>query len=71
MSDLIGPTGKYTHGSLGPHDKGELRSGIYLEGGKIVLEFGATVTFVAMTVQQARELCVVLSKFADRLEQDK
>jgi hypothetical protein len=44
----FGPTGKYPHGALGPHDDGELRMGVTHDSkGNVILNFGIEVSWIA------------------------
>jgi hypothetical protein len=64
----LGATGEYPHGRLNEEDEGELRCSIHTEGGKVVLNFGKEVAWIAITPGQARQLAAHLLGMADKLE---
>lgn len=54
---MVGPTGKYPAGKLGPHDEGELALRIAgdEEHDVVVVDFGTQVVSLAMPPEQAIE----------------
>jgi hypothetical protein len=63
----LGATGRYPYGKLGPHDQGELRAGITTVDGKLVIHYGAPITWTAMTAEQALEFARLLTKRANEI----
>lgn len=51
-----GPTGEFPEGKLVPSDEGELRIGLKIHEGKVVLAFGKEVGWVAMGPELAEQL---------------
>lgn len=49
----LGATGNYPAGKLNDNDQGGLTGAITVEGDRIILNFGKSVTWVAMTKQEA------------------
>lgn len=64
----LGATGQYPHGSLGPHDEGELKVGLVVQQGKVVLNFGQPISFAALTPRQARQLAELLRRRSDQAQ---
>lgn len=67
----LGATGEYPHGSLGPDDQGELRAGLTVKEGKLVLVFGKEVSWLALTPEEAREMARLLVVRADEAERSR
>jgi len=44
----IGPTGEFPHGAISEEDRGELAVMVYSKGGRIITDFGTTLSFLAM-----------------------
>lgn len=65
--EKLGPTGKFPEGKLHDHDKGELVTSLYTEKGKIVMDFGTKLKWVAMTPEQAIGLSGILLKKANEI----
>ena len=61
---------KYPDGRLGPDDEGELTSLVEVDRKhrRVTLHFGKNLSWVSMTVEQARRLSLVLRQSADDLE---
>ena len=58
---LFGATGKYPQGHLNDDDEGELRIGIGVSEGKVVINFGTPVVWIGFDADQAIELaCHIL-----------
>ena len=72
MSDGIGPTGEHPDGKIHPKDDGELvtRVGAVMKEGvcHVVVEFGASVKWMAMDPAQAREYADAFRHYADLVE---
>ncbi len=64
----LGATGRFPHGRLGPDDQGELRAALAVVDGKIVIEFGKAVSWLAMMPVQARDMARLLLARADEAE---
>ena len=52
----LGPTGKFPEGKLADIDEGEIRIAISLRKGKVVLDFGSPVTWIAFGPEQAEQI---------------
>lgn len=65
----VGPTGKFPHGRLNDSDRGELAAGLTIRGDKLVMTFGTSVTFLAMTADQAEHLARLLVERAKTLRE--
>lgn len=65
----LGATGKFPEGRLGPHDEGELKAALCIEGGKVVLRLGKPVAWLAMTAEQAEGLSALLLKWAKKAKE--
>ena len=70
MRDLLdttgfrGATGEFPQGKLVPHDEGAIQFAIGEKDGKVVIDFGTSVHWFAMTPQEAADLASVLLKRA-------
>ena len=64
----LGPTGEYPQGTLGPDDEGGLKAAMTVVGGKIVINFGKEISWLAMTPGEARILSEALLKNAGKAE---
>lgn len=51
---LVGPTGKFPGGKIGPDDDGELMIAVSHKGGKVIINFGVAVEWVGMTPEEAK-----------------
>lgn len=49
----LGATGDYPEGKLGPGDEGGLRAALAVAGGRVVLHFGKSLAWLAMTPDEA------------------
>ena len=63
----LGATGMFPAGKLTPDDRGELRFAIGEEAGKIILNFGVEVSWIAFTPEQAIDIANTLKAHADRI----
>jgi hypothetical protein len=68
MTDRIGPTHAFPEGRFRQDDDGQLAIGVAVDRRKVVLVFGAPVTWVAFGPAQARELARSLNEKADMAE---
>lgn len=62
-----GPTGNLPDEKLTPNDEGEIKMQIAAYKGKVILNFGAQVASIGMTIKQARYLANALWNQAHRL----
>lgn len=60
----LGPTGQFPEGKLIEHDEGELKIGIATYQGKVVINFGTPIAFIAFTAEQAEEIGNLLKNHA-------
>lgn len=63
-SGFIGATGLHPDGRLTKQDEGAIQFAIGEQDGKVVIDFGTSVHWMAMTPQQAAELASTLLKRA-------
>ncbi len=59
-----GALGDYTDGKLTPQDEGAIQFAIGEQNGKVVIDFGTSVHWVAMTPQQAADFASAVLKRA-------
>jgi hypothetical protein len=59
-----GPTGEFPEGKLTPEDKGSLTFTIGTKNGKVIIDFGAPVSWIGFTADQAFEIAMELAKIA-------
>lgn len=65
MDELeLGKTGEYPQGKLNKDDEGEIKLAVYEEKGKIVINFGTPVVWLAFDKEQAIALADVLMERA-------
>lgn len=65
----LGATGRFPHGKLNPHDKGELLGSVVIEGKQVRLNFGnVPVTWVSLPPDTARHLAMLLLDKADKID---
>ena len=67
MADL-GKTGKYPEGKLNKDDEGELRMGVAVHKGNVIIEFGTPVHWLGLPPFEARALGEMLIKKANEIE---
>jgi hypothetical protein len=61
----LGATGKFTHGSLGPHDEGDIQVGIARDSkGNVHVNFGKEVSWFAMPPENAVEFAKLILRHA-------
>lgn len=65
MRETFGATGRYPLGKIHRSDEGELQFGVTLHEGKVILNFGKPVAWMAMEPTGARELGELLIKHAE------
>lgn len=69
MAERPGPTGRYPRGKIAPHDSGELNAAVgWSDDGHVVLDFATPVSWIAMSVAEARTFAASLCANADRAE---
>lgn len=59
-SEFRGAIGAFPQGKLTKADEGSIQFGVGVKGGKVVLDFGTSITWVGMDAQQAADLASVL-----------
>lgn len=64
----LGPTGEYPDGVLKEDDDGELKMAIGNKDGRVFMDFGKQVTWIAFEPAGARELAKLLEEHADKAE---
>lgn len=52
----IGPTGEYPRGKIHKDDEGELRLGIAVRGGKVVMAFGKPIAWLGFDPEHAENV---------------
>jgi len=60
----LGPTGRFPEGKLTGNDEGEIRFGVTVYKGKVVVNFGKPVASLGMLPEQARVLARTLQRRA-------
>ena len=65
MFTPFGATGRFPRGKLHESDEGELRIGVTVNQGTVIVAFGTPVTWLGLTPQIARDLAQVLIERAD------
>lgn len=65
----FGATGQFPRGKLHESDEGEIRIGVTVKSGTVVLAFGKDVSWVGMPPRQARDLGRMLIARADEAAQ--
>lgn len=63
----LGATGEFPQGHLTPEDEGEIRMGVTVFDGKVVVDFGTPTTWVGMDAEQARGLGELLIRRAGEI----
>ena len=66
----IGPTGQYPAGKVSPEDRGGIACALYHRAGRIFMDFGTSLTFIAMTPAEARAFAKALREKADQVERE-
>jgi hypothetical protein len=64
----LGKTGEVPDGQLTDHDQGELKMGIAMVDGRIVMNFGQPVAWVGFQAEQARAVAAALVTKAEEAE---
>jgi hypothetical protein len=60
----LGATGEFPQGKLTPEDEGEIRIGVTVFNGKVVVDFGEPTTWFGMDPKQARSIGELLIRRA-------
>ncbi len=60
LQEILGATGKYPEGALTEDDEGELRVGVTVADGKVVLAFGKPIDWIGFGAEQARDIAQTL-----------
>lgn len=61
----LGPTGQFPEGKLSEHDEGEIKIAVGHDKGKVIIDFGAKVTWLGFTPDQAEDIADALLKHAN------
>ncbi len=61
----FGATGRFPRGKLHDSDEGELRIGVTVKSGTVIVAFGKEVSWLGLTPQIARDLAEALIARAD------
>ncbi len=69
-SKFFGATGKFPQGHLNDEDEGELKIGIGVSEGKVVINFGTPVVWIGFDVDQAIELACHILGTAKKIKED-
>ena len=65
MSIKLGATGKFPHGSLGPHDEGALQMAVAHDSkGNVHVNFGKEVSWFALPSEQAVQFARLILRHA-------
>lgn len=64
MFPNIGPTGQFPRGKLHEDDQGSLRASVGVVDGFIVINFGTTLNWLALTPEGALQQCMALGRLA-------
>lgn len=67
MLGKLGATGKHPEGKLTDNDEGEIRFGITIYKGKLIIDFGKQVHWIGLTKQQIIDLARLIMKRAEEL----
>ncbi len=69
MREMLGPTREFPRGKLNQSDEGEIKIGIAHdpESKTVIIDFGASVTWVGFTGEQAVEIADLLINHANAL----
>lgn len=72
MSDQkLGPTGQYPRGQLNEYDEGEINLSVcHTSDGIVFLDFGASVRWIALETDQAKDLARLLTQASERAENE-
>lgn len=60
----LGATGDYPAGKLNEHDEGAIQIAVGMQKGKVVVDFGTPVKWIAMDPKMARQLAESLRKMS-------
>lgn len=63
----LGATGRFPEGKFNDDDEGELRAGIAVYQDKIVINFGKSVSWLALLPEQALEFAQMLTEKANEI----
>lgn len=66
---FLGATGTFPRGKLHESDEGELRLGVTVDQGTVIVVFGKPVAWLGLTPQMARDLAATLLERADEAGQ--
>ena len=63
----LGATGEYPHGTTGPMDQGELKAAVYIQKGRLFINFGKQLSWLAITKREAMAFAAGLMKKAQEM----
>lgn len=63
----LGATGRNMPGRTRPEDEGELRACVRIEGQRLEILFGRSLSFVSMNKQQAIEFAKAIVEIAEKM----
>ena len=63
--DTIGPTGKFPDAKLEPEDQGELKIGVTVKDGRVILAFGKELAWIGFLPDQADQVAALLMQQAN------
>jgi hypothetical protein len=64
----LGATNQFPQGKLTPEDEGEIRVGITVHNGKVVIDFGKPTAWMGMDAEQARSIGELLIRRASEVD---
>ena len=68
LKSEIGPTGKHPEGKISKDDDGELRVGLSILDGNVVMKFGKSVAWIGLPPENARQFGLGLLKCAGNID---
>ena len=68
LKPLLGPTGEFPDGRVGPGDEGEIRLAVGSRQGHVFLAFGKEIAWLGMRPADARALARKLKHFANQAD---
>lgn len=70
-NEKLGPTGRFPDGKVSEHDQGELQFAVYHKDGKVIVEYGTSVTWVGLDPNSAINFGNALLKHARKVLKNK
>lgn len=59
---VLGPTGQFPNGKIRPDDEGQVRVAVTVENNRIMIRFGASLTWLGLDAATADEMIRVLTE---------